>query len=302
LNVRTSEQHETALKFRMNKRRFLQYAGATMLGAAVMGIGCLAYATQIEPDWVVVERVNLTLSRLNPAFDNFRLVQISDIHLSERLTGEQLALVVQKIINLQPDMVAITGDFVDRVSSLTHSLADLHEALTPLAAETQVVAVLGNHDYWTGASDVRDMLSKTGIMELPNQVLTLERAGAHLFVGGVDDVWEGHNRLSRVLQQIGDQQGAAILLVHEPDFADTSRATGRFDLQISGHSHGGQVVLPWIGPPILPRYAEKYPLGLYTLGSMFQYTNRGLGTIPPRVRFNCRPEVTLFTLKSGTSE
>jgi predicted MPP superfamily phosphohydrolase len=93
-------------------------------------------------------------------------------------------------------------------------------------------------------------------------------------------------------------EGCAILLAHEPDCADDSAATGRFDLQISGHSHGGQVSLPLIGPPVLPYLAQKYPSGLYQVGQMFQYTNRGVGMTPPYVRLNCRPEITVFTLES----
>ena len=123
------------------------------------------------------------------------------------------------IIALQPDLVAITGDFVDRTRPLKQSLADLDEALAPFAAETQVTAVLGNHDYWTGAITLRKMLRAAGILELPNQVLDLERGGAHLFIAGVDDIWEGHDRISRVLAQIGEPPGAAVLLAHEPDFA-----------------------------------------------------------------------------------
>jgi len=92
-------------------------------------------------------------------------------------------------------------------------------------------------------------------------------------------------------------EGCAILLAHEPDYADISAPTGRFDLQLSGHSHGGQVILPFIGPPILPSYSHKYPVGQYQVGSMIQYTNRGLGTVAPMVRFNCRPEITVFTLR-----
>ncbi|HYN87535.1 MAG TPA: hypothetical protein VER55_03345, partial [Ardenticatenaceae bacterium] len=93
--------------------------------------------------------------------------------------------------------------------------------------------------------------------------------------------------------------GAAILLAHEPDFADISAATGRFDLQLSGHSHGGQVIVPFAGPLIGPRYGQNYPVGRYQVGSMIQYTNRGIGMVAPLVRFNCRPEVTVFTLESN---
>jgi len=108
-----------------------------------------------------------------------------------------------------------------------------------------------------------------------------------LHVAGVDDVWERQDRLDLVLKAT-PEAGAAILLAHEPDFADVSAATRRFDLQISGHSHGGQVIIPLRGPPLLPRYAKKYPMGLCQVGSMMQYTNRGVGMVPPRVRFNCR--------------
>ncbi|NMB89633.1 MAG: metallophosphoesterase [Chloroflexi bacterium] len=262
-----------------------------------MGIGGLTYMSRIEPVWFETVHVPLRLSRLAPAFSGFRLVQLSDIHLSSAMTGERLSEVVRSVLALSPDLVAITGDFVDNRRRLQQSLDDITQALRPLVEATQVVAVLGNHDYWTGPGSVRQMLAGLGVLELPNQVLALEREGKSLYIAGVDDVIERHARLKSVLEQIPETGGAAVLLAHEPDFADQAAGARRFDLQISGHSHGGQVVLPGIGPPILPRMGEKYPLGLYTLEGMFQYTNRGLGTIPPRVRFNCRPEITVFTLE-----
>ena len=118
------------------------------------------------------------------------------------------------------------------------------------------------------------------------------RAGLHL--AGVDDVRAGAARLDDVLARL-PPTGCAILLAHEPDFADTAAASGRFDLQLSGHSHGGQIVLPFIGAPILPRMGRKYPTGCYTVRNMALYTNRGLGVIP---RVNCRPEISVFTLLS----
>ena len=92
--------------------------------------------------------------------------------------------------------------------------------------------------------------------------------------------------------------GAAILLVHEPDFADLSAATGRFDLQLSGHTHGGQIVLPLVGPPILPSMGRKYPSGEYRVNDMLLYTNRGIGVTTVNARFNCRPEITVFNLET----
>ncbi|HJR80438.1 MAG TPA: hypothetical protein VJ821_10225, partial [Anaerolineales bacterium] len=116
---------------------------------------------------------------------------------------------------------------------------------------------------------------------------TLTRGAASLHICGVDDVYERKDDLNAVLTNL-PREGCAILLAHEPDFADTSAATGRFDLQISGHSHGGQVVMPLIGPIVLPRQGRKYPIGMYRVGNMIQYTNRGLGMIFPYVRFMCR--------------
>lgn len=101
-----------------------------------------------------------------------------------------------------------------------------------------------------------------------------------------------------LLDQLAAGAGA-ILLAHEPDFADFSALTGPFALQLSGHSHGGQISLPLLGAPILPPFGRKYPRGRYQVGEMIQYTNRGLGMVQPYGRFNCRPEITLFILRAG---
>ncbi|HVO42428.1 MAG TPA: hypothetical protein VMT34_07385, partial [Aggregatilineales bacterium] len=106
------------------------------------------------------------------------------------------------------------------------------------------------------------------------------------------------DRLPAVLAQLPGE-AAAVLLVHEPDFADVSAATGRFDLQLSGHSHGGQVIPPFFKrPPVLPLLGKKYPIGVYRVDGMVQYTNRGLGMLRPYIRVNCRPEITMLTLHS----
>jgi len=143
-------------------------------------------------------------------------------------------------------------------------------------------------------------LSLSSVTDLTNTVFTMTREGEHLHLCGVDDVMEGDVRLEDVIAQLQDQS-AAILLAHEPDFADTSAPTGRFDLQLSGHSHGGQVVLPMIGQPVLPELGRKYPSGLYKVGDMFQYTSRGIGMARLPIRINCPPEITIFVLESLNS-
>ena len=161
------------------------------------------------------------------------------------------------------------------------------------------MAVLGNHDHWSGPDEVRRVVRDGGTTDLSNAARTLRHGGSELHVAGVDSVMEGEDRLDEVLDGLPGS-GAAVLLAHEPDCADKSAAAGRFDLQLSGHSHGGQVRVPLFGPPVLPPLAEKYPEGLYGVGGMLLYTNRGLGMLPPRVRFYCPPEITVFTLRART--
>ncbi len=174
---------------------------------------------------------------------------------------------------------------------------DLRKVLSPLAAVIPSFAVLGNHDYWTDSGAVRNMLCRSGITDLTNAVFTLRRAGRALHLCGLDDIRHGDVRLDYVVAQLKDDD-AAILLVHEPDFADVSAATGKFDLQVSGHTHGGPIALPLLGPPVLPLGGRKYPSGLYQVGSMFQYTNRGVGVDRMPIRWNCPAEITVFELES----
>ena len=271
-----------------------------LLGAAlgVLLLGGLVYVRKVEPEDVEVVPVSLVLPRLDARFDGYRIAQISDIHADGWMTpGRVLSLV--NLVNAEaPDLVTITGDFAtySRFRFLIRHASRLVAPLRRLQATDGVVAVLGNHDHKTDARTVRRVLAASGVIELHNAVLTLRRGGESLYLCGVDDLKEGTPRLDRALEGLSEE-GAAVLLAHEPDFADESAATGRFDLQLSGHSHGGQVGVPLLRYPFLPKLSRKYPTGLYRVGDMFLYTNRGLGA-HPRFRFNCRPEITVFTLRS----
>jgi hypothetical protein len=128
--------------------------------------------------------------------------------------------------------------------------------------------------------------------------MTIQRGLDSLHIAGVDDILEDLADLDSVLDQL-PHEGAAILLAHEPDFAKKSAASGRFDLQLSGHTQGGQVVLPLVGPPILPPLGRKYPKGFYQVKDMLLYTNRGVGTASLRLRINCPPEIAILTLQPG---
>lgn len=248
-----------------------------------------------------VESVRLKLPRLPRAFSGLRAVQISDIHMGGWMNVDRLQQVVDGVRALTPDLLFITGDFLLGRGYESRSrkwLDDLSRVLAPLAALIPSFAVLGNHDYWTNPGAIREMLQRSAITDLTNSVFTLSRQYDHLHLCGVDDVRQGNVRLDKVIAQVPDH-AAAILLAHEPDYAEISAVTGKFDLQLSGHTHGGQVVLPLLGPPILPRLGRKYPSGLYRVQDMWLYTNRGVGRNNPPIRLNCPAEITSFVFERG---
>jgi len=289
-----------AMEEKSTYRNFGERVRAPLIAFVVQVVHRLGYRDFGEPNGFAVETVHLRLKRLHQIFSGFRIAQISDIHMGGWMNSDRLQLVADLIVAQRPDILAITGDFLKGRSfteTAKQGLSDLTKILSPLAASIPTFAVLGNHDYWTNPEAIRGMLRDCGITDLTNTAFAVTRNEERLYLGGVDDIRHGHVCLDDVITQL-EENSAAILLVHEPDFADTSAATGKFDLQISGHTHGGQIVLPFYGPPVLPPSGRKYPSGLYKVGNMYQYTNRGVGTDTVSTRINCPPEVTLFVLES----
>ncbi|WP_161975481.1 metallophosphoesterase [Tengunoibacter tsumagoiensis] len=290
----------------MTRRHILRNTLLTTVGLGATGAGTIYYSKKIEPAWVEVTYHYLHLPRMTPAFHNYRLVQLSDFHTDDTwMTAERLANVVSMTNALKPDLVVITGDFV---TDYLDSSEDTLKELGKLKAPDGVLATLGNHDHPAGAEFIRYCLRTNNIHELKNATHTLKRGNDLLHIVGLDDLWPSnrgtpasiwsHQPLLADLTASLPAEGAAILLVHEPDFADVTAQSGRYGLQLSGHSHGGQVRIPFHGALALPPLCEKYPCGLYQLGTMWQYTNRGLGMVKPQVRLNCRPEIAVFQLLS----
>ncbi|NDJ24718.1 metallophosphoesterase [Nostoc sp. B(2019)] len=259
----------------------------------LLGICALSYAKYIEPNWIEINSLQLTLPHLSSEFNGYRIVQISDVHRDKWMTQERFKKIINLVNQQKPDLVAITGDLVTHFSPSV--VPTLKFVLDKFTAKDQTVAVLGNHDYLNNSKAIIQAIEESGITCLDNAIYTLHRGSAMLHIAGVDDIWLGKPRLDLVLKQLPNE-GAAILLAHEPDFADTSAATGRFDLQLSGHSHGGQVHLPFLTAMVLPRFGRKYYSGRYQVGDMIQYTNRGVGMTDMHLRFAARPEITVFTL------
>lgn len=275
----------------LSRRAFLR-AARNLLAAGVLGSPPVAwYAWRVEPFWLSVERIALRLPRLPRDWDGVTLAQLSDLHLGPVIGPPHLHAAVDLTLDLQPDLIVITGDFV---SSLRQGEAEeLEKALRRLRAPVGVFASLGNHDWWTSAAVVAEAVRRSGVTLLRNEHVAL---GENFYLAGVDDVWERQADLARALRGLPDE-ACTLLLAHEPDYADIVAKDGRVALQLSGHSHGGQVRIPFVGPIALPYLGRKYPAGWRQIGGLQLYTNRGLGVVLPAARFNCRPEITLFTLQ-----
>lgn len=283
----------------LTRRAFLKRAAIAAVGVLPAG----AWATRVEPNWIEIRRVALPLPALHPAFDGWTIAQISDLHVGGWMTRERLLHVVRAVNHLKPDIVAITGDFVTYAPQRHADM--LVSSLSQLQPRRDVFGVLGNHDFWSSAKTVKKILRQSGVQELENSFHTFRQGDGALHLCGVDDAWAGAADVGRVLQTLPQQNarvgGAAILLAHEPDFADDYAKASRFGAQLSGHSHGGQVRVPLVGPLHLPRYGQKYHTAKYEIGQskMTLYVNRGVGMVWPYVRFHCRPEITLFTLRAA---
>ncbi len=261
------------------------------------GAGAFAYVRAVEPRWLDVEAISLRVPGRAKTLDGKRIVQISDIHLGPYFTPERLGHAVAEINRLAPDWVILTGDFF--TGGEEHA-AGLIEPLRQL--EPPTFAIHGNHDIWGGRDVLMGALQETPVTLLVNQSLAL---ADDLWLAGVDDAWAGHPDLRAALRDV-PERATTLLMAHEPDYFDhVVKRDAPVVAQFSGHSHGGQVRVPTIGPGpdgngsralILPYGGHRYPIGLRHVGQRQVYTNRGLGMWPMPYRFNCRPEITLFTL------
>jgi len=267
---------------------------------ALSGTGLAIDGFFVEPHRPLPEHIDVHLTRLPEAFEGFRIAQITDIHFGPYMDDPGLQRAVRLAQEFRPDLVALTGDFVSHPLYQRNGVAGARNA-EPCAdvfarwkGAPPMIAVLGNHDHWNNPDMVTGSLRERGIVVLRNAAHVIEREKHLLWIAGTDDALESRADVAQAIAQIPPTD-ATILLAHEPDFADHA-AKFPVDLQLSGHSHGGQVRLPGIGPIILPNLARKYHTGLNRVGRLQVFTSHGVGVINPPVRLNCPPKVSLLTL------
>ena len=249
---------------------------------------------------IEVVEIDITIDNLGWNFNNLRILNLTDIHLGQWINPEYLDKLIDYVNTLNVDLVTLTGDYFSYVTKGYEQ--SLQDSFKKIESKYGKFGVLGNHDHWMGSKKVRDIFTNSNVIDLSNDVYTLEKDGEFLNICGVDSCTVCADNLDKVLAKM-KKDTPSILLAHEPDFAKQSSQTNRFDLQISGHSHGGQFIIPkFETTPFRGPNSRKYPLGIYEVGNMIQYTSKGLGTNSFRLRVNCKPEITIITLKTNKKQ
>lgn len=265
-----------------------------MKGGLLLGGGLLLEGFVVEPRMVEIVETTVRVKGLAAGLQGFRICQITDVHHGGAISLEYIEKVVEEANNLAPDLVVLTGDYIDTGKKY---MAPAIEALSGLKARCGTIAILGNHDYIHARSYAEDVIASHGIPLLRNSHMYVEANGAALCVAGVADLLEDTPDAKEALKGV-DPSIPRLLLSHHPDYAEDLPASERVDLVLSGHTHGGQVRLPFGLAPVVPsNYGQKYSGGLVRLSSATQvYVSRGIGVSLIPVRFNCPPELTLIKL------
>jgi predicted MPP superfamily phosphohydrolase len=279
------------------RRQFLSRA------AAAGAVAIAGDSIFLAPNRPRIVRKDFFLPRWPERLNGFTIAVLSDFHYDPYFSVHPLHAAIPMVNGLHPDLIVLTGDFVSvpllgsrkKAALAAEPCASL---LSQLPAPHGVWAVMGNHDIDTDRKHVAAALQAESIQVLANQSQAIERDGARIWLAGVNDPLTRNADLPKTLHDVPAGE-AIILLAHEPDFADQA-ARFPIDLQLSGHSHGGQVRIPFLPPLYLPKMAKKYVWGTYQVGALALYTNAGLGTIGLPVRLNCPPEITLVTLRAQT--
>ncbi|MGK0188009.1 MAG: putative MPP superfamily phosphohydrolase [Verrucomicrobiales bacterium] len=275
----------------MKRRQFLQLAGLGSVAAATVG-----YAFKVEPDWLSVTRQEVVTPRLPGDLDGLRVAMFGDLHYDPELDEALLKKLVAAVNQESPDLVAIVGDYVEHEAKV---ISPMLEHLGRIKARHGIYAVMGNHDGWTLPGEkVKRQFEASGIDFLINANSQITINQSRLAIAGTDNVWDGNPDLAAAFKGVANDS-PVLALIHEPDYFDTVTTVRSGVLQLSGHSHGGQCRVPLVGyAPQTVSWGRKYLHGEFGKSGSRLFVTRGVGTTGIRVRFACRPELVMLTLRS----
>jgi len=280
----------------MNRRKFIK---RTFWGTVGIGFLTGLYTWQIEPFWLEFVKRKMPIANLPENLIGKRLMQISDIHIGNRFDYNYIIDSFKKAQKFNPDFVVYTGDYVSYENE--KQFEQLDEVLKyTVKGKIGTVGILGNHDYgknWAEqnvADKISEQLTNAGIEVLKNEQITI----LGLNIIGFDDYWALNFAPEKVMNNY-DQNKANLLLCHNPDVCDLDVWNGYKGWILSGHTHGGQCKLPFFNAPMLPVKNKRYSQGEINLDDgRTLYVNRAVGHLW-QVRFNVRPEITIFELEKA---
>ncbi|MEH7308435.1 metallophosphoesterase [Neobacillus drentensis] len=284
---------------KQTRRIFLKRSFGSILTVLGLGSGGFLYANRIEPSLLDIQEIQIKHRLIPDSFDEIKMIQFSDTHLGFQYTLQQFNKLVEKINSLQPDIILFTGDLMDEPNQYTE-INKLIPILKKLHAPLGKYCIFGNHDHGGYGSDIyRNIMETTNFTVLLNQAVpVITKDGSIIYLLGIDDAMLGNPNLPLTLKNV-PKNTFTILLSHAPDLAETA-SQYPIQWQLSGHSHGGQIKIPFLGALVTPPFGQLYPEGLYSVGDdspLSLYVNRGIGTTRLPFRFLSKPELTIFTLK-----
>jgi predicted MPP superfamily phosphohydrolase len=247
-----------------------------------------------DPTRLLTPELAVPIPGLAPEFSGYRIALVTDLHHGWGVPTAWLEAVAARCSALGPDLVVLGGDFVSHART---DLRHLDRVVASFAAPDGVVAVLGNHDHWVGADAVTAVLEREGVDVLVNRHRLVRRGAAALAVAGVDDFKHGATRLDRALGAVGPRI-PRVLASHNPDLIGYLPDDLRVDLMLSGHTHNGQLHLPWVGPLSVPsQFGARYLHGLKRRGATWLYVSAGVGTAALPWRWRNPPELPVLRLE-----
>lgn len=271
----------------MDRRSFIKLSAT--IGAAIL---LTSYPVLIERNLVLVNSYEVAVDNLPASFNGFTIAHLTDIHLGALVSDSFVAGIVERTNSLEADIIACTGDYVHKRNS-REEIDRVWPLLARLKARHGVYSVLGNHDHWADSDRSLFWLDETG-QGIRHKSVAIKKGEDRLLVGGAGDIWEDVLGIDSAFSSARSDD-CCILLSHNPDSVDTEFTT-KIALTLCGHTHGGQVRLPFFGAPVLPVNNKRYSSGLIATTKTQLFISRGIGWAIYPVRFNCYPEIALLKL------